>query len=219
MDIGIIQETAPLYWQALQVTLRLAVVGILLSLVLGFGFGLIRYFKLPVIAPVIGAYIELARNTPLLIQLYFLYYGLPKVGLPLEKNSAAIIGLTFLGAAYMAEAFRSSFDTVPLVQVESGRSLGFSHWQLARVVIFPQALPQSIPSLGANCIFLLKETSVFSAISIMDLTNTAKDLIGMYYMTREFLLMLVVSYGLVILPMILLIHFLEWRVRRVNYGV
>ena len=119
----------------------------------------------------------------------------------------------------MAEAFRSSFETIPEVQLESGRSLGFSRWQLAKVVILPQGLPQSVPSLGANCIFLLKETSVFSAISIMDLTNTAKDLIGMYYMTREFLLMLVVSYGLVILPMILIINLLERRVRHVNYGL
>lgn len=219
MDLTIIKETAPLYWQALKVTIGLAVIGILLSLILGFFFGLIRYFKLPVISRVVGAYIELARNTPLLIQLYFLYYGLPKVGIPLGKNSAAIIGLTFLGAAYMAEAFRSSFETIPAVQLESGRSLGFSRWQLAKVVILPQGLPQSIPSLGANCIFLLKETSVFSAISIMDLTNTAKDLIGMYYMTREFLLMLVISYGLVILPMILIINLLERRVRHVNYGV
>lgn len=219
MDFAIIKETAPLYWQALQVTLGLAVVGILLSLSLGFCLGMIRYFKLPVIYAIVGGYIELARNTPLLIQLYFLYYGLPKVGIPLEKNSAAIIGLTFLGAAYMAEAFRSSFETIPQVQLESGRSLGFSRWQLARIVIFPQGLPQSIPSLGANCIFLLKETSVFSAISIMDLTNTAKDLIGMYYMTREFLLMLVVSYALVLLPMILIINLLERRVRRVNYGL
>lgn len=213
------KETAPLYWHALQVTVGLAVAGILLSLILGFFLGLIRYFKVPVISRVVGAYIELARNTPLLIQLYFLYYGLPKVGVPLGKNSAAVIGLTFLGAAYMAEAFRSSFETIPEVQLESGRSLGFSRWQLAKVVILPQGLPQSVPSLGANCIFLLKETSVFSAISIMDLTNTAKDLIGMYYMTREFLLMLVVSYGLVILPMILIINMLERRVRHVNYGL
>ena len=91
------KETAPLYWQALQVTVGLAVVGILLSLILGFFLGLIRYFKLPVIGRVVGAYIELARNTPLLIQLYFLYYGLPKVGVHLGKNSAAVIGLTFLG--------------------------------------------------------------------------------------------------------------------------
>lgn len=219
MDFEIIEQTLPLYWEAAKVTLALGIVGICLSLVLGFFFGLVSYFKIPVLQKFVGAYISLARNTPLLIQLYFLYYGFPKIGLPIGKNSAAILGLTFLGAAYMAEAFRGSFETVPAVQLESGRSLGFTKWQLAKVVILPQGLPQSIPSLGANCIFLLKETSVFSAISIMDLTNTAKDLIGMYYMTREFLLLLVISYALIILPMILIINLVERRVRRANYGI
>lgn len=218
MDLAIIQETWPLYAKALKVTLGLGLSGIFLSLVLGFFIGVVSYFRLPLLTPIFNGYIALARNTPLLIQLYFLYYGLPKMGLPIGKYAAAIIGLTFLGAAYMAEAFRGSFETIPKVQLESGRSLGLSSWQLAQVVVLPQGLPQSIPSLGANAIFLLKETSVFSAISIMDLTNTAKDLIGMYYMTREFLLMLVVSYALVILPMVLLIYLLERSVRHVTIG-
>lgn len=73
--------------------------------------------------PVTKAYIELSRNTPLLIQLFFLYYGLPKVGIPIGKYTAAIIGLSFLGGAYMAEALRASFEYVPTVQIEQGRFL------------------------------------------------------------------------------------------------
>lgn len=85
MDFEIIKQTLPLYWEAAKVTLALGVVGICLSLLLGFFFGLVSYFKIPVLQKIVGAYISLARNTPLLIQLYFLYYGFPKIGLPIGK--------------------------------------------------------------------------------------------------------------------------------------
>ncbi|MFV0558830.1 MAG: amino acid ABC transporter permease [Enterococcus sp.] len=213
MDFQVIQEHIPAFQEALILTFYLGLIGIVLSLIVGFLVACVRFFHVPILAKVASVYTELARNTPLLIQLFFLYYGLPKIGIPMGKEVTAIVGLTFLGGAYMAETFRGSFEQVPKVQVESGRSLGFTNWQLAQQVILPQGLPLAIPSLGANAIFLLKETSVFSAIAIMDLTNTAKDLIGMYYMTREFLFLLVVSYAIIILPMIGLITLFERRFR------
>lgn len=216
MDIQIMQQMIPQYITALKVTIGLGASGIFLSFVLGFLMALINYFQVPVLNKINQIYIELSRNTPLLIQIFFLYYGLPKLGIPLGKNMAGVIGLTFLGTSYMAEAFRGGFDSIPKVQLEIGQSLGFSRRQLAKEVILPQGLSLSIPSLGANAIFLMKETSVFSAISIMDLTNVTKDLIGMYYMTREFLLMLVVSYALIILPMIGIIYLLERRQKYVR---
>lgn len=216
MDFKVIQDNIPLFIEGMKTTLYLGFSGILLSIIIGFICALSRYFKIPFISKLVSIYTELARNTPLLIQIFFLYYGLPKAGIPIGKNTAAIVGLTFLGAAYIAESFLSGFNSVPQVQVESAKSIGFNRLLLTREVILPQGLPIAIPSLGANCIFLLKETSVFSAISIMDLTNTAKDLIGMYYMTREFLFMLVVSYAVIIIPMIWIINFLE---KRVQYAV
>lgn len=216
MDFQGMKDSIPQYLEALKVTVSLGGIGIVLSFVLGFLIALIVFFSIPILKPILQGYIELSRNTPLLIQLFFLYYGLPKLGLPLGKNTAAIIGLTFLGAAYMAESFRGSFESVPKVQIESGRSIGFNNWQLAQAVILPQGLKVAIPGLGANAIFLMKETSVFSAISIMDLTNVTKDLIGMYYLTKEFLLMLVLSYSVIILPMVLVIYLLERRQHHVG---
>ena len=218
MDLQIIQETIPLFVKGMKVTVTLGAIGIVLSILFGFMIALFRFFKVPILTPILTAYIELSRNTPLLIQLFFLYYGLPKLGIPLAKELAAIIGLTFLGAAYMAEAFRASFESVPPIQLEIGRSLGFNGFQLATVVLLPQGMKLAIPSVGANCIFLLKETSVFSAIAIMDLTNVTKDLIGMYYMTREFLLMLVVSYSILIIPMVVILYWLEKSVGGVSAG-
>ena len=86
----------------------------------------------------------------------------------------------------------------------------------ARFIIFPQGFANSVPAVGANALFLLKETSVFSAIAIMDLTNVTRDLIGMYYLTREYLLMLVIAYAIVLIPLSLLISLIE---RKVRYGI
>lgn len=118
----------------------------------------------------------------------------------------------------MTEAFRSGFEAVSQSQIESGQSIGLSKLQLVRYVIFPQAFAISIPSLGANAIFLLKETSIVGAIALMDLMNVAKDLIGMHYKTAESLLLLVLAYLVLVLPLSLLLTWVERKVRYAEFG-
>ena len=118
----------------------------------------------------------------------------------------------------MTEAFRSGIEAVDKVQTESAASLGLSGLQILRYVIFPQALTISFPAFMANVIFLLKETSVFSAISLMDLMFTAKDLIGLYYQTTESLFLLVVFYLLILLPVSVLGSIVERRMRYAGFG-
>ena len=125
------------------------------------------------------------------------------------------VGLIFLGGAYMAEGFNGGLDAVPKSQIDSEKAIGMSKAQLAFYVVFPQGLALSVPALSANIIFLIKETSIFSVIAIPELTNTALDLIGLYYRSNEYLLMLVVFYALILIPLILL---LDWLERRVRYG-
>ncbi len=211
-------NSIPLYEKAAWLTLKLAFWGILISLVIGLICSVIQYFKIRILRSIVGAYIELSRNTPLLIQLYFLYFGLTKLGLTLSENTCAIIGLSFLGGSYMSEAFRGGIEAVSKSQIESGLSLGLSKIQLARYVILPQAFSFSISSIGANCIFLLKETSIVGAIAILDLMNVTKDLIGMYYQTFESLLMLVIAYLIILLPMSFLLTWLERKVRYAEFG-
>ena len=163
-------------------------------------------------------YIELSRNTPLLVQLFFIYYGLPKVGISTNAEVCGVAGLAFLGGSYMAETFRSGLESVDAIQSESAYSLGMSAGQVMRYVILPQAISVSVPPFVANVIFLLKETSVFSAISLMDLMFTAKDLIGLYYQTTESLFLLVVFYLLILLPVSLLGSLLERRLRHAGFG-
>ncbi len=217
-DVPFIIKNIPLYVEAMKVTLVIGLLGIALSLVLGLLCSIITYYNIKGLKRVVAIYIELSRNTPLLIQLFFLYYGLPQLGIKLESTTCAIIGLTFLGGSYMAEAFRSGLEAVSKTQIEAGMSIGLTRPQLVRYVILPQAVAVAIPAIGANAIFLLKETSVFSAVALADLMFVAKDLIGMYYKTNEALLMLVVVYLIILLPMSLGITFLERRIRYAGFG-
>jgi len=218
IDWSFIVSSLPLYEKAVWITLKLAFGGILISLVVGLLCSGILYFKVKGFKIIVRAYIELSRNTPLLVQIFFLYYGLPKLGLTMSANTCAMIGLSFLGGSYMAEAFRSGVEAVSKSQIESGLSIALSKFQLVRYVIIPQAFSVSLPSLGANCIFLLKETSVLGAISILDVMNVTKDLIGMYYKTFESLALLVVVYLILILPLSILLSWLERKVRYAEFG-
>lgn len=211
-------EKLPIYIEAAKLTFQLGIIGILLSLVIGFVCSLVQYYKVPIVQKVAAIYIELSRNTPLLVQLFFLYFGLPKIGIHWSSESCAIVGLNFLGGSYMAEAFRSGLESIEKIQLESGLSVGLSHIQVMRYIIFPQALSVSVPALCANIIFLIKETSVFSVVALADLMYVAKDLIGLHYKTEEALLMLVVAYLILLLPISILATLLERRLRYAGFG-
>ena len=205
----------PLYEQAMWLTLRIGWIGILGSLVIGLVVAMITHFKIPVLYQIARVYIELFRNTPLLIQLFFMYFALPRIGVPITAEACGMLGLALLGGAYMAETFRSGLEAVDPIQTESALSLGMTPGQVMRYITLPQAVSLSVQSFVANIIFLLKETSVFSAISLMDLMFVAKDLIGLYYKTTECLVMLVIFYLIIILPVSILGTVAE---RKLRYG-
>ena len=204
VDFEFIKQVLPLYGKALLLTVRIGFTGIILSFALGLFCALIRFARIPVAREIVRVYTELSRNTPLLIQLFFLFFALPRLGVRLSSEACGIIGLTFLGGSYMAETFRSALETVGQVQMESGMCIGLSPLQLVRYVVLPQAALVSVPGIVANMIFLLKETSVFSAVALADLMFVAKDLIGLYYKTEESLLLLVIAYFLILLPVSLI---------------
>ena len=218
MDFDIMRSYLPLYQEALVLTMRIGWKGVAIALVIGLFGSAILHFKLPVLKTVISVYTELFRNTPLLVQLFFIYFALPKIGIRLSPESCGTWGLGLLGGAYMTETFRSGLENIPRIQFESAESLGMTRSQAFRYVILPQAVSSSVPGLVANVIFLLKETSVFSTISLMDLMFTAKDLIGMYAKTIECLTLLVVFYLIMLLPVSLLGDWLERRLRYAEFG-
>lgn len=218
MSWEIMRAYLPLYAKALLLVLKIGWIGIALAILIGVGCSMVRHFKIPVLQRLVSVYIELFRNTPLLVQLFFLYFGLPKLGLDIDAEVCGALGLALLGGAYMAEAFRSGLEAVEPIQMESALSLGMSRRQAFLHVVLPQAISISVPAFVANIIFLIKETSVFSAISLMDLMFTAKDLIGLYYKTSECLTLLVIFYLIILLPVSIVGSLVERRLRYAGFG-
>lgn len=199
-------------------TLRIGWIGVLTSIPIGLMAALIQKYQIPILKPIVKIYIEVFRNTPLLIQLFFIYFALPKVGITIPADICGILGLALLGGSYMAEAFRSGLEAVVISQMESAFSLGMNRKQAMCYIILPQAISISLPAFVANIIFLLKETSVFSAISLMDLMFSAKDLIGLYHKTLECLFLLVIFYLIILLPVSVIGSLLERRLCHARFG-
>ena len=218
MNLDILARYAPMYVDAAILTLRIAAIGIVGSLAVGLLVAAIRHYRIPVATQIAAAYVELSRNTPLLVQLFFIYFGLPRVGIKWSGETCAIVGLIFLGGAYMAEALRSGLDSIATIQWESAAALGLTRTQTLRHVALPQAIATSVPPLAANVIFLIKETSVVSVVALPDLVYVAKDLIGMSYNTSEALILLVVAYLVILLPVSIAARLVEKKVRRGGFG-
>ena len=207
-----------MYVDAAILTLRIAAIGIVGSLAVGLLVAAIRHYRIPIASQIGATYVELSRNTPLLVQLFFIYFGLPRVGIKWSGETCAIVGLIFLGGAYMAEALRSGLDSVETIQWESASALGLTRTQTLRHVALPQAIATSVPPLAANVIFLIKETSVVSVVALPDLVYVAKDLIGMSYNTSEALVLLVLAYLVILLPVSIAARLIEKKVRRGGFG-
>lgn len=216
MDFNFIYNNIHIYYKAMLLTLQISFFGILFSIVIGLILAFILYYNVRFLKTISKVYIEISRNTPLLVQLVFLYYGLPKIlNIKLEADITAIIGLTFLGASYMCESFRSALEAIEKIQVESALSLGLNKFQIIRYILFPLAFSLAIPSFGANIIFLIKETSVVTVIALADLMYVTNNIIGNYYKTNEALFLLVSAYLIILLPISLFFSYLERRLRYV----
>lgn len=218
LDFEFMQKYLPWYIDAAILTVKIAFFGILFSLIVGVICSIVQYYKIPVARRIVSVYVEISRNTPLLVQLFFLYFGLPKIGIVWSAEVCAVVGIAFLGGSYMSESMRSGLESVEKSQIESAASLGMSKALTMKEVIFPQALAVSVPGICANVIFLIKETSVVSGIALADLMYVTKDLIGLYYETDEALIMLVVFYLIILLPISILASILERRLRYAGFG-
>lgn len=218
MDIQFVIDNIPQYLKATILTLELAGLGIIFSIIIGLICSSLIFYNVKFLRILARGYIELSRNTPLLIQLFFLYYGLPKVGFKIDGFQCGVIGLSFLGGSYMAETFRGGLEAVDKMQIDAALSIGLSNFQCFRYIILPQSFYIAVPGIGANCLFLLKETSIVGAIAVADLMFVAKDIIGMNYKTIEALFMLVIAYLIILLPVSLLTSYLEKRERKAAYG-
>lgn len=217
-DLAFMIEQIPQFLKGALMTLKVGIIVMVTSTIVGFINATILFLGKKVIQWPIRLYVEVARNTPLLVQLFFLFFALPSLGLKMSPFVTAIVAMTFLGGGYMTEIFRSGIEAVEKGQLEAGLALGMNPWQTFIYVVLPQAVKIAMPSFIGNFIFLLKETSIVSAIAVQELLYTATDLIATYYKTFEMFALLALFYLLLILPLSGLLSIVERRLARGHFA-
>lgn len=186
-----------LAWGVVQ-TLQLAVLSILFGTIIGTLGAVGRAFGPRWLSFLISAYVELIRNTPLLIQLYFVFFSLPLFGLRLSSNEAALLALSVHLGAYATEILRAGVESVPRGQIEAARALGLSSYRIIRSVVLAQALRAVYPALSAQFILQLMGTSIVGAIAAEELTAIANNLVMQTFRSFEVYLVLALIYFVLI---------------------
>ena len=168
----------PVMLQGTAYTLLFAVASMLFALPLSGAITLVRVLRLPVAQRVVALYVSAMRGTPLLVQVFIVYYGLPSIGIEFSPITAGILALTLNVAAYLSETLRGSIHAVSQGQWSAGTSLGLTRTQTLRYIIGPQALRAAVPSLSNSLISLIKDTSLVSVIAVTELMLATKELIS-----------------------------------------
>jgi len=184
-NFRIIFEYLPLYLQCFWATVWLSGVSLAGAMGVGIIACTMRLSPSRFISRAAGIYIETVRSTPLLAQIYFLYFGLPSLGFQISETITGITALTLNSGAYMAEIIRAGIQSIPHGQVESGIAFGFNYFQRLYHLILPQALGATIPPLLGQAIVLVKDSALLSLISIMELTRAGQILNSERFMPAE----------------------------------
>ncbi len=195
------------------VTLELTAVGLLLGFVLGLLLALAKIYAPRWLSGIATAYIEIFRGTPLLVQLFLIYYGLPSLGITLSQTLSAYLALGLNSAAYQAEYLRGAIQAIGPSQMMAGRSIGLSRWQTIRHVILPQALRLALPSWSNEPISLLKTTAVVFLIAVQDLMAKAKRAATITYNPIGSYLAVAVVYLLMVFALNALLKWLERKTK------
>ena len=179
---GILTDSFPkLLGYGIRVTIPLTVLSFLLALAVALVIALIQYADVKVLRQICRFYIWIVRGTPLLVQLYLVFYGLPSVGLVLEAFPAAVLVLGFNEGAYMAETIRGALESVSRGQLEAGYCVGLNYLQIMTHIVLPQAFRTAFPALSNSMISMLKETSMAATITVMEMFRQAQVNNGRVY--------------------------------------
>ncbi|HCF6706489.1 amino acid ABC transporter permease [Pseudomonas aeruginosa] len=168
----------PFLLQGAMYTVLFAAVSMVLGLILGFSVAVVRVTKVPVVSQIAAVYVSAFRGTPLLVQIFVLYYGLPSVGIEFTPVTAGILALTLNVAAYLSESMRGAILGIDKGQWEAGLSVGLTWGQTLWNIIPPQALRLAVPSLSNSLISLIKDTSLISVITVTELMLATKEVIA-----------------------------------------
>ncbi|AXA78556.1 MULTISPECIES: ectoine/hydroxyectoine ABC transporter permease subunit EhuD [Achromobacter] len=167
-------EILPTLGSALVITIQATVLGMLVAVTLGLALALLRRSRLAVLSLPTAFVIEFVRSTPLLVQMYFLFYVLPLTGVQMSPLATGIVALGLHYATYCAEVYRAGIEAVPRGQLEAARALNMSPWRTAVGVVLPQAIPPVVPALGNYLVAMFKDTPLLSAITVVELLQQSK---------------------------------------------
>jgi len=184
-NFRVIWEYMPLFMEGLGETAWISLLGIIGSMIVGVVACACRISGVRLLAAPAVAMIEVVRSTPLLVQLYFLYFGLPSIGLEVDEWTTGLVALSFNSGAYVAEILRAGIKGVPGGQVEAAMGQGFSVHQRFIYIILPQALSNVLPPLLGQAIVLVKDSAVLSLISVLELTRAGQMLNSERFMPAE----------------------------------
>lgn len=171
----------PVLLQGTVLTIKFAFMSMVFGLAIGTLVAIMGIGKIRVLRGIARAYVSVMRGTPLLVQIFVVYYGLPGIGISLDPTPAGVLTLSLNVGAYLSESMRGALEGMPRGQWLAAYSLGLSYWQTLRYVIAPQALRIAVPSLGNSLISLIKDTSLVSVITVTELLRSAQEVIASTY--------------------------------------
>ena len=193
-DWRFVQRSLPFFLSGLTVTIELSVLAIAIASLWGLAVAFGRMSRHPALRAAAGAYIEVVRNTPLLVQMYFIYFGCAMVGYGLSGFLSGLLALSLQNGGYLAEIFRAGIQSISTLQIEGAKALGMRRGLILRLVVLPQAVIRVIPPLGNQFILIIKDTSLVSAIAVGDLMQAGKLLSERTGASYEIFLMLALFY-------------------------
>lgn len=219
MDINNIFDLVSIFTKASLVTIEVAFLSIIIAFIIGLICNIAIFYKIPVLKTIIYIYVEFFRNTPPLIQAYFIFYGLPKVFVRLDSFSCSVIVLSLLGGAYMCEAIYSGTKAISINQKEIALAIGLSKFHTIRYLILPQAISISIAAINNNAIFLTKEVSTMKIILLPEIVYQAFSIISLRPdLIIPVAILMIISYLIILIPMTYVFSILERKMRFAEFG-
>ena len=161
-------------FDGLRVTVEVSILSIIFSFIIGGVVGVIRFSNIPFLSKILGFVIDIIRNLPLLLIIFFTYFALPQIGIRFDIFWSAVVALTIFESAMLSEVFRAGLNAVPKGQMEAGLSTGLTYSETMRAIVIPQAFKSMIPAIVSQLISLIKDTSLAVIISLPELTHNAK---------------------------------------------
>ncbi|RXT04278.1 amino acid ABC transporter permease [Ammoniphilus sp. CFH 90114] len=194
LDFSLVTKFVPFLIEAAWVTLEISVLSIILGLILGLIAALMKISKIRPLVWLVDFYLWVIRGTPVLVQLFLVYFGLPQLGIDIGPFLSSILALGVNAGAYIAEIYRGGILSVPKGQIEAAESLGMSYWKTMRRIVLPQAFRVSIPALGNQAISMLKDSSLASLVTVSELMMVSQRFASTNFAFIEFYIAAAVLY-------------------------